>query len=221
MIPSIVKGNDFKIKVYVTSPQYESGETIQQDFDLSVCSDIKVSIMNRNEVISDIDWDLSDEVNNLIYIIINESLPIGSYGLEITGKTQEGSNWRFKAKQGELFNIIDATSGANLVGDLMDGYYDITASVGITQINNLKAGIDIDLSDYYNKEEVLNEINKAILNAKIDDAEIDLSNYFTKLETNNVIDEKIAHSKEGAEYYLKCIDSEIEIEIEKHKRNNQ
>ena len=191
MIPSIVQGNDFKIKVYVTSPQYENGETVQQDFDLTSCTDINLILLNRSDVFPNIEWELSEDTNNLIYVYIRESLPIGSYGLEITGKTQEGSNCRFKAKQGELFNIIDATSGAKLTGELMTGYYDITASVGITQINNIKAGVDIDLSDYYNKAEVLDEINKAILTAQLDGDEVDLSNYYTKLEVNNKIDEKI------------------------------
>ena len=143
-LPNIVQGNDFKMAVNVYTIEVIEGEEIKKDFDVSTSTDIKVYLVKSNNANGCIDkyevpFEISEEASNVIYIIIKGiNLPLGSYGLEITGVDQYEYHWRFKAKIGELFNIVDATSASSYDNST---YIDFDASIGVIG-NNLISEIE-------------------------------------------------------------------------------
>ena len=140
-IPSIVSGNDFVLNFYVYSPSYVDGNTIMTEFDLTDCKDIEIKLIHSKHVyIAKYTLDESDA--NLMKIDIDSKLAVGSYAIEITGKTSDGKNWRYKGKQGECFNIVDATSAAQYTTE------------GETCINCVIGFYGTDMNNYYTKAEI-------------------------------------------------------------------
>ena len=140
-IPSIVSGNDFVLNFYVYSPSYVDGNTIMTEFDLTDCEDIEIKLIHSKHIyIAKYTLDESDA--NLIKIDIDSKLAVGSYAIEITGKTSDGKNWRYKGKQGECFNIVDATSAAQYTTE------------GETCINCVIGFYGTDMNNYYTKAEI-------------------------------------------------------------------
>ena len=139
MIPNFVQGNDFRLTVNITSLHVEEGEQVATNFDITNCTDIHVYLTKLNNAAHcenkyEISYTLDDEHNNMIILDINEVYPVGSYGLEIIGISEIGEHWRFKAKQGELFNIVDATSSANYTDNgslITDRYINLDAEIGV------------------------------------------------------------------------------------------
>ena len=139
MIPNFVQGNDFRLTVNITSLHIEEGEQVSTNFDITNCTDIHVYLTKLNNAAHcenkyEISYTLDDEHNNMIILDINEVYPVGSYGLEIIGISEIGEHWRFKAKQGELFNIVDATSSANYTDNgslITDRYINLDAEIGV------------------------------------------------------------------------------------------
>ena len=187
MIPNFVQGNDFRLIVNITSLHVEEGEQVATNFDITNCTDIHVYLTKLNNAAHcenkyEISYTLDDEHNNMIILDINEVYPVGSYGLEIIGISEIGEHWRFKARQGELFNIVDATSSANYTDNnslIIDRYINLDAEIGVIGTNTgtsliIEACLErvderleefvSDMSDYALKNETYtkNEVNNLI-----------------------------------------------------------
>ena len=77
------------------------------------------------------------EHNNYLIIEVNEKLPTGSYGLEVTGVDEFGKIWRFKLKPGELFQIVDATSASSYEEG---AYINFDVEIGVIGTNTPTSG---------------------------------------------------------------------------------
>ena len=86
--PSIVTGNDFVMKVYVYQPRYIDNNTVMEEFSLRDCSSIKVFLINNADSYC-VEYTLDENEDNLLKVVVDFKLPIGSYGLEITGKDSQ------------------------------------------------------------------------------------------------------------------------------------
>ena len=110
MVPNIVKGNSFSVKIYVTEQVIENDTSITQEVDLSICTDIVLVLSNGYNKYIYTKFEYKEDEKNLIVLNINEQLPVGSYAIEVTGKRKHGSIIRFNADSGKVFNIVDSTS---------------------------------------------------------------------------------------------------------------
>jgi len=137
----IPSGNDFKIYIRVEKPNYETGETIWEPFDLSVCKNITVQLLNEpRNIYIPLEWALDDEdTSKIIANVEGLSLtPGSSYGMQITGIDSDGNNFRWKARGREMFSAVDATNDANLNEDLMD-YLDVKVRIGFEYASEIFA----------------------------------------------------------------------------------
>ena len=128
----IVSGFDFTIRIEVVKPQYENGETVFEDFDLTACKNVKVNLVCENhKVVIPLEWRLQDNENNIILAnIIGKQLHIGAvYGIEITGLDDEDKAWRFK--NANVFSVVDQTKNAVMNYALIDDPLEIQAAIGL------------------------------------------------------------------------------------------
>ena len=170
---NIIQGNDFKMIVnvkYVTTEQDDHSIQVVQNYDLRGSHNIHAYLTRVNNAAQCEDkYEIQAEVDtvqhNVLILNLNETYPVGSYGLEVTGISEYGENWRFKAKQGELLNIVATTSGTKY--DNTD-YIKLDAQIGVLGINTPSAAILDEcqvLIDY-----AIDEVNDTIdtLDIKVD-----------------------------------------------------
>lgn len=105
-IPRVVKGNDFTLIVAVKKPVLTDGVTELEDFELTECTDIKVSIVTRLGKKTVMPYTVD---GNKLLVQFDETIGSGLYGLEVTGK-KDGTDWRFYAAPGEVIEIVEPTS---------------------------------------------------------------------------------------------------------------
>ena len=205
---NIIQGNDFKIIVnvkYVTTEQDDHTVQVVQDYDLRGSSDIHAYLTKVNNAAQcedryEINCEVDTVQSNVLIMYMNETYPVGSYGLEITGVSEYGENWRFKAKQGELFNVVASTSGARYESS---DYIKLDAQIGVLGINtpsqmileNCQVLIDdaidevndtidtLDIKVDSNKNFLLGVINDnySALDSKIDENEADFESKHASL----------------------------------------
>jgi len=128
----IVSGFDFTIRIEVVKPQYENGETVFEDFDLTACKNVKVNLVCENhKVVIPLEWRLQDNENNIILAdIIGKQLHTGAvYGVEITGLDDEDKAWRFK--NANVFSVVDQTKNAVMNYALIDDPLELQAAIGL------------------------------------------------------------------------------------------
>ena len=118
-IPKFVQGNYFTMVVKITYKILQDGEEKILPYDISGSTNIVAKLVkyynNTGNCIYEhaIGCEKDEQHNNYLLIEVNEKLPTGSYGLEVTGVDEFGKIWRFKLKPGELFQIVDATSASS------------------------------------------------------------------------------------------------------------
>ena len=106
-------GNDFDIRITIVQPQYTVEGTIWEDFDLTVCSNIKVALVcEKHRVVIPLNWHIEENTNNIIIAnVIAKQLHIGTiYGVEVTGLDANGRAWRFK--NADVFSVVDQTKNS-------------------------------------------------------------------------------------------------------------
>lgn len=162
-IPRIVRGNDFTLRVAVQHPVLSGGETILEDFSLANCKDIAVALISRMGRRTPMSFTID---GSHILVDFQETVKSGLYGLEVTGKDEEGHDWRFYGKPGEVIEIVESTSSSYIPdnnNDTTDGYYDITIATGILSFSNelvekMQASVEAEsLREDAEKERVGNE----------------------------------------------------------------
>lgn len=104
----IVGGNTFFTKTAVTAQTYDGRQIT--DFDLSLATDITVVARSNFRNIQMSEWSVSG--NDLI--IKWKAMPLGSYGLVVSGKYQ-GLEWRFHTE--DVLSIVDTNAKANIPPD--------------------------------------------------------------------------------------------------------
>ena len=150
MTPNIVKGNSFKIKVFITEKVIsdDSSTEIVQEVDLGLCTDIVAVVSNGDEQFVYTEFEYREDEKNLIVININEPLPVGSYAIEVTGKRKDGSIFRFNADSGQVFNIVDSTSSATDAQEYIK-YFEITGLIGVIGKNGHTPYIDESTNNWF------------------------------------------------------------------------
>ena len=137
-IPSIVQGNSFRIKVSVVCPIYDGKvmnptNTKFEDFSLKDSTDICAYVERENDYPKKyyIGCEVLDnsEKDNVLVLAFDGSLEVGTYNLTVTGYKMDGTKWTFYLTGDEFLRIVKPTSSAQLVPDLMNDYYPITAQL--------------------------------------------------------------------------------------------
>lgn len=175
-IPRIVRGNDFTLRVAVKHPVLTSdGNTELEDFDISTCTDIKVTLVTRLGKRKEMPFSIGDNADNTCKVILvsfDETVPSGLYGLEIVGKDKEGNDWRFYGAPGEVLQIVEPTSAAFIPSaDTTEGYYDLTVDLGVLQysqgiLDDMKSTIDKSKTVFSANEKATKECIEATMAAK-------------------------------------------------------
>ena len=137
-IPSIVQGNSFRIKVSVVCPIYDGKvmnptNTKFEDFSLKDSTDICAYVERENDYPKKyyINCEVLDnsEKDNVLVLAFDGSLEVGTYNLTVTGYKMDGTKWTFYLTGDEFLRIVKPTSSAQLVPNLMNDYYPITAQL--------------------------------------------------------------------------------------------
>ena len=137
-IPSIVQGNSFRIKVSVVCPIYDGKvmnptNTKFEDFSLKDSTDICAYLERENDYPKKyyINCEVLDnsEKDNVLVLAFDGSLEVGTYNLTVTGYKMDGTKWTFYLTGDEFLRIVKPTSSAQLVPNLMNDYYPITAQL--------------------------------------------------------------------------------------------
>ena len=135
----IAKGNDFTLLVMLSQKMAEQGELANGDISDTTTgviivtangSRIHVPQTSTGMDAHDLQWNIAttDDGKAVAITIPCTSQQLGLYGLIITGNN--GSHWRYKAKPGEAFEIVDATSEQHIPDDQVR-VFAINAFVGI------------------------------------------------------------------------------------------
>lgn len=122
----ITKGNDFTLLVMLSQKMAEQGELANGDISDTTTgviivtangSRIHVPQTSTGMDAHDLQWNIAttDDGKAVAITIPCTSQQLGPYGLIITGNN--GSHWRYKAKPGEAFEIVDATSEQHIPDD--------------------------------------------------------------------------------------------------------
>lgn len=142
-IPKFVQGNYFTMVVKITYKVLENGEEKILPYDISGSTNIVAKLVkyynNTGNCVYEhaIGCEKNPEHNNYLIIEVNEKLPTGSYGLEVTGVDEFGKIWRFKLKPGELFQIVDATSASSYEEG---AYINFDVEIGVIGTNTPASG---------------------------------------------------------------------------------
>ena len=135
----ITKGNDFTLLVMLSQKMAEQGELANGDISDTTTgvivvtangSRIHVPQTSTGMDAHDLQWNIAttDDGKAVAITIPCTSQQLGPYGLIITGNN--GSHWRYKAKPGEAFEIVDATSEQHIPDDQVR-VFALNAFVGI------------------------------------------------------------------------------------------
>lgn len=135
----ITKGNDFTLLVMLSQKMAEQGELANGDISDTTTGVIIVtangSRIHVPQTTTGMDahalqWNIAttDEGKAVAITIPCASQQLGLYGLVIDGNN--GSHWRYKAKPGEAFEIVDATSEQHIPDDQVR-VFALSAFVGI------------------------------------------------------------------------------------------
>ena len=135
----ITKGNDFTLLVMLSQKMAEQGELANGDISDTTTgviivtdngSRICVPQTSTDMDAHDLQWNIAttDDGKAVAITIPCTSQQLGPYGLIITGNN--GSHWRYKAKPGEAFEIVDATSEQHIPDDQVR-VFALNAFVGI------------------------------------------------------------------------------------------
>ena len=135
----IAKGNDFTLLVMLSQKMAEQGELANGDISDTTTgviivtangSRIHVPQTSTGMDAHDLQWNIAttDDGMAVAITIPCTSQQLGLYGLIITGNN--GSHWRYKAKPGEAFEIVDATSEQHIPDDQVR-VFALNAFVGI------------------------------------------------------------------------------------------
>ena len=125
-------GNDFDIRIKVVKPQYTLDGTVWEDFDLTICSNIKVNLVcEKHNVIIPLQWHIQENTNNIILAsIIGHSLHPGAvYGIEITGIDDNNKAWRYK--NATVFSVVDQSKNSLMNAELMDEPLELRTEIGL------------------------------------------------------------------------------------------
>lgn len=135
----IAKGNDFTLLVMLSQKMAEQGELANGDISDTTTGVIIVTANGSRICVPqtstgmdahDLQWNIAttDDGKAVAITIPCTSQQLGPYGLIITGNN--GSHWRYKAKPGEAFEIVDATSEQHFPDDQVR-VFALSAFVGI------------------------------------------------------------------------------------------
>ena len=129
--------------VKITYKILEDGEEKILPYDISGSTNIVAKLVkyynNTGNCVYEhaIGCEKNPEHNNYLIIEVNEKIPTGSYGLEVTGVDEFGKIWRFKLKPGELFQIVDATSASSYEEG---AYINFDVEIGVIGTNTPSSG---------------------------------------------------------------------------------
>ena len=144
-ILSITKGNDFTLLLDLTRklPAEDSVAEPVVESTTDVClltSCGKRITVPRTAEAHVLGWTLVtvNDRQQLAITIPSSVQQIDSYGLEVKGIVN-GDNWRFKAKPGETFNIVDTTNEQNIPDDQVR-IYNMCYMIGIGSQNQDMTG---------------------------------------------------------------------------------
>ena len=135
----IAKGNDFTLLVMLSQKMAEQGELATGDISDTTTGVIVVTANGSRIIVPqastgmdahDLQWNIAttDDGKAVAITIPCTSQQLGLYGLIIDGNN--GSHWRYKAKPGEAFEIVDATSEQHIPDDQVR-VFALNAFVGI------------------------------------------------------------------------------------------
>lgn len=136
----IAKGNDFTLLITLSQKMVDGGELVTGDISDTTTAVIivkengsRIHIPKKSSGMEAhaLQWDIetTDEGKAVAITIPCESQQLGLYGLEIKGD-KNGCHWRYKAKPGEAFEIVDATSEQHIPDDQVR-VFALNAFVGI------------------------------------------------------------------------------------------
>jgi len=144
-ILSITKGNDFTLLLDLTRklPAEDSvaEPVVESTTDVCILTSCGKRItVPRTAEAHALGWTLVtvNDRQQLAITIPSSVQQIDSYGLEVKGVVN-GDNWRFKAKPGEAFNIVDTTNEQNIPDDQVR-IYNMCYMIGIGSQNQDMTG---------------------------------------------------------------------------------
>ena len=200
--PVIVWGNSFYINIALQN--FVEGEYV--DFDLTKVTDLKVSLIcaTHNTVIP-LEYEIIPDIDNVLRCFVDyRLLHTTSYGIVVEGYDEHDIHFRFSMLPKEGFLVVNNTSGMEITDEVQT--IDISGRVGWgisttgdltnyytkTEVNNIIAGIEVEIGDTYTKEEV-NQLltqypTKTEINTRFND-------YYTKTQTNNLLNQKVNKSE--------------------------
>lgn len=137
----IAQGNDFTLLVHLSHKMADNGELATADISDTATTVIVVkengSRIHVPKTSAGMDahalqWKIvtTDDGKAVAITFPCTSQLMGNYGLEIKGTKSDDSHWRYKAKPGEAFEIVDATSDQH-IPDNQVRVFALTANVGI------------------------------------------------------------------------------------------
>lgn len=159
-IARVVRGNDFTLVVEVKQAVLNTdGETVLEDFDLSTATDVEVNIVSTLGKKTAMAYTTE---GSKVLIAFDETVKAGLYGVEVTGKT-DGADWRFYAKPEEGIKIVEPTSEAYIPEDSTEGYYNLTAQVGVISLPDalIKEAVEKATSAADNANSVAESVSEA------------------------------------------------------------
>lgn len=124
---SATRGNDFTLRVKMRIRALADGTNADnlKDFSLDGCTGVKAKLVDgRTGLFVTPSFSLN---GNTVNIAFDETMPLGDYGVEITGKDKDGDDWRFFAGPKEAVNIVETSSRASVPTiENNNVYYDMT-----------------------------------------------------------------------------------------------
>lgn len=143
----IARGNDFTLLVDLTRKLSSQGDSVAESiaetaYKVALLTSqggrLSVPKAEAGMEAHNLQWSVADTGDGKAIAI---TVPcgaqgVGGYGLEVVGEYADGSHWRYKAKAGEAFSIVDATSEQNVP----DGQARVYAIHGVVGIGALAGG---------------------------------------------------------------------------------
>lgn len=133
--PRIVQGNDFTLRVRVLRSVLRDGIAQREDIGLEGCTGVSASLVSRTGKRIPLAASVND---GRLLVDVDETVPVGAYGLEVKGKDANGSDWRSMRRPGEFLRVVGSDGEATGLPD--GGVYDVSADVAYSSVSAELAG---------------------------------------------------------------------------------
>lgn len=129
----VVQGNAFTMRINMRYLTVVDGERATEPFPISQCQEVAVKLVKEGGEGQSAIYHFAN--NYSIDVDVSDDLPVGRYGLEITGVTKEGNAFRFYGRPDEVMEIVDSSEAVCFdMESCTSGYYDFNATLGMMQM---------------------------------------------------------------------------------------